>query len=175
MLMRWKKAFGADVDCGQIVKLYDAESIGPGRYVPLASLARKRPLSLEAPDQRHISTSHVERQNLTMRMQLRRFNRLTNSFSKKVEKLRAAVGLHFAYYNFVRQHETLRVTPAMAAGFLIGCGHLRNWRSRPSDRKEWSLLQTILQTGLSMAKFKLPETVPTYAFPWDNGPATGPR
>jgi hypothetical protein len=68
------------------------------------------------PDQAHISTSHVERQNLTMRMSMRRFTRLTNAFSKKLENLRAAVALHFAHYNLVRLHKTLRVTPAMAAG-----------------------------------------------------------
>lgn len=68
------------------------------------------------PDQRHISTSLVERQNLTIRMSMRRFTRLTNAFSKKVENLRAAASLHFANYNFVRLHRTTRVTPAMAAG-----------------------------------------------------------
>jgi len=67
------------------------------------------------PDQRHISTSLLERQNLTMRMSMRRFTRLTNAFSKKVENLRAAVSLHFCHYNFVRVHKTLRTTPAMAA------------------------------------------------------------
>jgi hypothetical protein len=68
------------------------------------------------PDQAHISTSLIERQNLTMRMSMRRCTRLTNAFSKKVENLRAAVSLHFAHYNFVRVHRTLRVTPAMEAG-----------------------------------------------------------
>jgi len=67
------------------------------------------------PDQAHICTSHVERQNLTMRMSMRRFTRLTNAFSKKLENLQAAVALHFAHYNLVRLHKTLRVTPAMAA------------------------------------------------------------
>ena len=67
------------------------------------------------PDDKHISTSHVERQNLTMRMSMRRFTRLTNAFSKKVENLEAAVALHFMYYNFGRVHKTLRVTPAMEA------------------------------------------------------------
>ena len=64
----------------------------------------------------HVSTSFIERQNLTMRMQMRRFTRLTNAFSKKLENLKAAVALHFAHYNFVRVHSSLRVTPAMAAG-----------------------------------------------------------
>jgi hypothetical protein len=68
------------------------------------------------PDKAHISTSRIERQNLTMRMSMRRFTRLTNAFSKKVENLRAAVSLHFAHYNFVRVHRSLRVTPAMEAG-----------------------------------------------------------
>jgi hypothetical protein len=68
------------------------------------------------PEQRHICTSHVERQNLTMRMQMRRFTRLTNAFSKKLTNLKAACALHFAHYNFCRVHSSLRVTPAMAAG-----------------------------------------------------------
>ena len=68
-----------------------------------------------SPDEAHISTSYIERQNLTMRMSMRRFTRLTNGFSKKFENHRAAVGLHFAHYNYVRMHRTLRMTPAMAA------------------------------------------------------------
>lgn len=68
------------------------------------------------PDPKHVSTSYVERQNLTMRMHMRRFTRLTNAFSKKLEHHIAAISLHFMYYNFVRVHQTLRVTPAMAAG-----------------------------------------------------------
>lgn len=109
-------AFGADVDYGQTVKFYDADPIGPGRYGPPRVVSQTKVVVAGSPDQRHISTSLVERQNLTMRMSMRRFTRLTNAFSKKVENLRAAVGLHFAHYNFVRLHKTLRISPAMAAG-----------------------------------------------------------
>ena len=110
-----ERAFGADVDYGQIVKFYDAEPIGPGRYAPPRVTGVERTVIAGSPDQAHISTSHVERQNLTMRMSMRRFTRLTNAFSKKFENLQAAVSLHFAHYNLVRLHKTLRVTPAMAA------------------------------------------------------------
>lgn len=109
-------AFGCDVDYGQAVKFYEAEPIGPGRYSPPKVVRAERHVVEGKPDQKHISTSLVERQNLTMRMGMRRFTRLTNAFSKKVENHRAAVGLHFAHYNFVRQHKSLRVSPAMAAG-----------------------------------------------------------
>lgn len=111
-----ERAFGGEVDYGQIVKIYDAEPAGAGRYSPPHVVRADRTVIAGKPSQAHISTSLVERQNLTMRMCMRRFTRLTNGFSKKVENLRAAVGLHFAHYNFVRIHKTLRVTPAMAAG-----------------------------------------------------------
>ena len=111
-----ERSFGADVDYGQVVKFYDAEPIGPGRYAPPRVTHAQRSVIAGNPDQRHISTSLVERQNLTMRMSMRRFTRLTNAFSKKLENLQAAVALHFAHYNLVRLHKTLRVTPAMAAG-----------------------------------------------------------
>ena len=110
-----ERAFGADVDYGQIVEFYDAEPIGPGRYAPPRVTGAARTVIAGSPDQAHISTSHIERQNLTMRMSMRRFTRLTNAFSKKLENLHAAVALHFAHYNLVRLHKTLRVTPAMAA------------------------------------------------------------
>lgn len=109
------KTFGADVDYGQIVKVYEAEPIGPGRYSPPAVTEAKRQKMQGDPDWAHISTSYVERQNLTMRMGMRRFTRLTNAFSKKLDNLKAAVALHFGYYNFVRIHKTLSVTPAMEA------------------------------------------------------------
>ena len=111
-----ERAFGADVDYGKLVKFYEAEPIGSGRYSPPRVKYAKRTVIAGNPDQAHISTSLVERQNLTMRMSMRRFTRLTNAFSKKRENLEAAVSLHFAHYNFVRLHKTLRVTPAMASG-----------------------------------------------------------
>ncbi len=111
-----ERAFGADIDYGQTVKFYEAEPIGPGRYSPPRVVRTDRAVISGRPVQRHISTSLVERQNLTMRMSMRRFTRLTNAFSKKFENLQAAVSLHFAHYNFVRLHKTIRMTPAMAAG-----------------------------------------------------------
>lgn len=111
-----ERAFGDNVDYGQIVKSYEAEPIGPGRYSPPKVIATKRSAICGNPEFSHISTSFIERQNLTMRMSMRRFTRLTNGFSKKIDNLKAAVALHFAHYNLVRIHSTLRVTPAMAAG-----------------------------------------------------------
>ena len=99
-----------------IVKFYEADPIGPGRYSPPRVVRTDRMVISGNPSQEHISTSLVERQNLTMRMSMRRFTRLTNAFSKKIENLRAAVALHFAHYNFVRVNNTLQITPAMAAG-----------------------------------------------------------
>ena len=86
------------------------------RYSPAKCLGANPVSVTGAPDPMHISTSYVERQNLTMRMGMRRFTRLTNAFSKKIDNLRHAVGLHFMHYNFARIHQTLRVTPAMEAG-----------------------------------------------------------
>jgi IS1 family transposase len=110
-------AFGADVDYAMLVKHYGAVSdSGARKYSPAELIStEQRPIN-GAPNPKHISTSFVERQNLTMRMGMRRFTRLTNGFSKKVENLEHAVSLHFMHYNFARIHKTLRVTPAMEAG-----------------------------------------------------------
>jgi IS1 family transposase len=111
-----EKAFGKDVDYGQIVKSYEAEPMGAGRYSPPHVVSAEREKIMGNPDIKHISTSFVERANLTLRMQSRRFTRLTNGFSKKLHNLKAAVALYVTHYNFVRIHGTLRMTPAMAAG-----------------------------------------------------------
>jgi len=109
-------AFGGDVDYAQLVKLYGPTTVAPGRYSP-AALSGIRKVRVEGrPDKAHVSTSHVERMNLSIRMQNRRFTRLTNAFSKKLDNHIHALALYFAFYNFCRIHKTLRVTPAMAAG-----------------------------------------------------------
>lgn len=105
------------VDFAQLIKVYQANPEGEHRYSPADVVATPEVVPvLGRPDPDRICTSHVERQNLTMRMQIRRFTRLTNAFSKKWENLWAALCLYFAYYNFCRIHRTLRVTPAMEAG-----------------------------------------------------------
>lgn len=110
-------AFGADVDFAQLVKIYGHEGKpGAERYSPAECTGTREVAIAGNPDPRHISTSYVERQNLTMRMGMRRFTRLTNAFSKKVENHEAAISLHFMHYNFARVHQSLRITPAMAAG-----------------------------------------------------------
>ena len=109
-------AFGVDVDYAQLVKYYGEDVQAEKRYSPAICTGCEKQEVTGSPDPKHISTSFVERQNLTMRMGMRRFTRLTNAFSKKIENLEAAVAIHFMWYNFGRVHQTLRVTPAMEAG-----------------------------------------------------------
>lgn len=108
--------FGGMIDYAMLVKIYGEESKGQKRYSPAAFVSAEKRVMAGNPDESHISTSYVERNNLTMRMGMRRFTRLTNGFSKKIENLQHAVALHFMYYNFVRIHKTLKTTPAMASG-----------------------------------------------------------
>lgn len=108
--------FGDGIDYAMLVKLYGREPEGQRRYSPGACIGARPVVIHGKPDEASISTSYAERQNLTMRMGMRRFTRLTNGFSRKVANLEAAVALHFMHYNFVRIHQSLRVTPAMAAG-----------------------------------------------------------
>ena len=111
-----ESAFGSEVDYSMLVKLYGQSPEGERRYSPPVCVGTRMMRVAGKPDIQHTSTSYVERLNLGMRMNMRRFTRLTNGFSKKVENLSHAVALHFMYYNFARIHQTLRVTPAMEAG-----------------------------------------------------------
>ena len=108
--------FGDDVDYAMLHKIYGAEPGGEKRYSPAKCIGAQKRRVTGQPDPDHVSTSYAERANLTMRMHMRRFTRLTNAFSKKIENHTAAVALHSMYYNFVRLHQTLKVSPAMAAG-----------------------------------------------------------
>jgi len=108
--------FGSDIDYAMLVKIYGAARETEARYSPAECIGCNRKEISGKPDSKHVSTSYVERQNLTMRMHNRRFTRLTNAFSKRIDHHVAAISLHFMYVNFVRIHQTLRVTPAMAAG-----------------------------------------------------------
>ena len=111
-----RRAFDSQVDYAQLTKVFASElNTGRGRYSPPVLMKSDRETLIGSPDEDFVSTSYVERQNLTMRMCMRRFTRLTNAFSKKLENLKAAVALHFAHYNLVRIHKTLRCTPAMVS------------------------------------------------------------
>lgn len=111
-------AFGGEIDYAMLIKMYGNETgnTAEARYSPGECTGTRKDIISGSPDDKSISTSYSERQNLTMRMRMRRFTRLTNAFSKKLENLEAAVALHFMHYNFIRVHQTLRMTPAMKAG-----------------------------------------------------------
>lgn len=112
-------AFGKDIDYAMLIKMYgnhDPKKVAQTRYSPSTYTGSKKVKITGSPDKKEVSTSYVERQNLTMRMGMRRFTRLTNGFSKKVENHMHAISLHYMYYNFGRNHQTLKMTPAMKAG-----------------------------------------------------------
>jgi IS1 family transposase len=108
--------FGSEIDYAMLVKVYGAAPETETHYSPGRIISTQLAVITGTPEPRHISTSYVERQNLTIRMSMRRFTRLTNAFSKKLANLKHSVALHFMYYNLCRIHQTLRVTPAMQAG-----------------------------------------------------------
>ncbi len=111
-----ENAFGADIDYAMLQKIYGASGENETRYSPAKCIGCDMKVVSGDPDPKHVSTSYVERQNLTMRMHMRRFTRLTNAFSKKAANHRHSVALHYMFYNFCRVHQTLKVTPAMEAG-----------------------------------------------------------
>ncbi len=114
-----ERGFGSEVDYGQIVKTYEVVNLNQsaaGRYSPAEVVSTEKSVISGNPDRAKICTSHVEKQNHTLRMHCRRLTRLTNAFSKKKENFEASIALHFAYYNFCKRHIAVRMTPAMAAG-----------------------------------------------------------
>jgi IS1 family transposase len=136
-LVAIEEAFGADVDYAQLQKIYGASLENETRYSPAKCIGCEMKEVSGRPDPKHVSTSYVERQNLTMRMHMRRFTRLTNAFSKKIDHHAYAVALHFMYVNFVRIRQTLRVTPAMEAGL---CSH------------PWTIAELVAMGDAAMSK-----------------------
>jgi len=115
-LVAVEENFGDEIDYAMLQKIYGNEPKMEKRYSPAVCIGAEKKVIKGNPDHKHISTSYAERANLTMRMHMRRFTRLTNAFSKKLENHVCAIALHAMFYNFVRVHQTLKVTPAMAAG-----------------------------------------------------------
>ncbi len=130
-----EQAFGSEIDYAMLVKIYGASNDGESRYSPATCIGCRTGVLAGNPDPKHISTSYVERQNLSMRMGMRRFTRLTNGFSKKFENHAHQVALYFFHYNFCRIHKTLRVTPAMEAGLTDHVWSLEELCSLLPERK----------------------------------------
>lgn len=121
-----ERGFGADVDYGQIVKTFASDESTQGKYSPAQVISVTRQTIKGTPCEADICTSHIEKQNHTLRMHCRRLTRLTNAFSKKLDNFKAAVALNFAYYNFVKTHGSIRCTPAMAAGIMPSALEVRD-------------------------------------------------
>ena len=135
-----QKSFGNDIDYGRLIKIYGPykDEKNNRRYSAADFVRAEKQTTAGKPDRKHISTSFIERQNLTMRMSMRRFTRLTNAFSKKVENHMHAISLHYMHYNFCRVHQTLKVTPAMEAGLtneVWGIGDIVNLIPDPVAKK----------------------------------------
>jgi IS1 family transposase len=137
-------AFGMDVDYAMLIKLYGSPATPETRYSPGECIGTETVFVTGNPDPRHISTSYVERQNLTMRMSMRRFTRLTNGFSKKLENHEHMLAIYFLYYNFCRIHQTIRVTPAMEAGLA---GHVWTIEEMVKLLQPRSILEGLFQVA----------------------------
>ena len=141
-------AFGGDVDYAQLIKLYGEAPDAEKRYSPATCIGTKKRRVEGSPDPEAVSTSYVERQNLTMRMGMRRFTRLTNAFSKKIENHLHMLSLYFVHYNFCRMHKSLRMSPAMAAGVSDTLhGHGMDRRADRRARAEAEAASILPQTG----------------------------
>jgi IS1 family transposase len=146
-------AFGSDIDYAMLVKIYGASGDNPeSRYSPATCIGCRTGVLSGKPDPKYISTSYVERQNLSMRMGMRRFTRLTNGFSKKIENHGHQVALYFFHYNFCRVHSTLRVTPAMEAGLTDHVWSLEELvalfpQEKPNQKIDRELVKKALQRG----------------------------